>query len=208
MTKDRFSKWPLSKLPKSSETCFQSHYGPSQSSVTAYYALSRLVTFCWVHPVLLRPARFLICTVTAVANFLTVLKSGTAVTAITASQVCPSRRPALPHVHPVELSSVSQTKDKRQKFILVSELSAVGRIIDRIYRLYKSRKYLLSAPDNWPNKWDFCSSLLLVRQMIKWSNKETYTRVWIICCRPENWPNKCHLCQSRNCLLSAEQMTK
>ena len=65
------------------------------------YGLLRTVTFCWVHPVLLRPARFLIRTVTAVANFLTVLKSGTAVTAITASQVCPSRRPALPHVHPV-----------------------------------------------------------------------------------------------------------
>ena len=56
--------------------------------------------------VLLRPARFLIRTVTAVANFLTVSKSGTAVTAITASQVCPSRRPALPHVHPV-LSTVA-----------------------------------------------------------------------------------------------------
>ena len=101
MTRDRFSKWPLSKLPKSSETCFQSHYGPSQSSVTAYYALTRFVTFCWVHPVLLLPARFLIRTVTNVANFLIVLKSGTAVTAITASQVCPSRRPALPYVHPV-----------------------------------------------------------------------------------------------------------
>ena len=77
------------------------YYGPSQSSVTAYYALSRSVTFCWVHPVLLRPARFLNRTVTAVANFLTVLKSGTAVMAITASQVCPSRRPALSHVYPV-----------------------------------------------------------------------------------------------------------
>ena len=76
-------------------------YGPSQGSITAYYALSLFVTFCWVHPVLLRPAMFLIRTVTAVANFLTVLKSGTTVTAITASQVCPSRRPALPHVHPV-----------------------------------------------------------------------------------------------------------
>ena len=68
------------------------------------YGLLRTVTFCQfclVHPVLLRPARFLIRTVTAVANFLTVLKSGTAVTAITASQVCPSRRPAFPHVHPV-----------------------------------------------------------------------------------------------------------
>ena len=107
-----------------------------------------------------------------------------------------------------ELSSVSQTKDKRQKFILVSELSAVGRIIDRIYRLYKSRKYLLSAPDNWPNKWDLCYSLLLVRQMIKLSNEETYTRIWFFCCRPENWPNKCHLCHSRNCLRSAEQMPK
>ena len=63
--------------------------------------LLRFFTFCWVHPVVLRPARFLIRTVTAVANLLTVLKSGTAVTAITASQVYPSRRPALPHVHPV-----------------------------------------------------------------------------------------------------------
>ena len=87
MTKDRFSDRPLSKSPK--------------SSVAAYYALSPFVTSGWVHPVLLRPARFHIRTVTAVASFLTVLKSGTAVTAITTSQVCPSRRPALPHVHPV-----------------------------------------------------------------------------------------------------------
>ena len=42
----------------------------------AYYALSRFVTFCWVDPVLLRPARFLIRTVTDVANFLTVLMLG------------------------------------------------------------------------------------------------------------------------------------
>ena len=69
MAKDRFSKWPLSKSPKSPETCFQSHYGPSQTSVAAYYALSRFVTHCWVHAVLLRPARFLISTVTAAANF-------------------------------------------------------------------------------------------------------------------------------------------
>ena len=69
-----FKMAELSKSPKNPETCFQSHYGPSQSSITAYYALSRFVTLCWVHPVLLRPARFLICTVTAVANFLPVLK--------------------------------------------------------------------------------------------------------------------------------------
>ena len=43
-------------------TCFPSHYGPPPSFVTTYY----------VHPVLLRPTRFLIRTVTAVANFLTV----------------------------------------------------------------------------------------------------------------------------------------
>ena len=72
MDKDRFTKWPLSISPKSPETCFQSHYGPSQTSVAAYYALSHFVTFCWVHAVLLRPAWFLIRTVTAVANFLTV----------------------------------------------------------------------------------------------------------------------------------------
>ena len=76
MIKDRFSKWPLSKLLKGPEKCFQSHYGPSQSSVMAYYALSRFVTFCWVDPVLLRPARFFIRTVTDVANFLTVLMLG------------------------------------------------------------------------------------------------------------------------------------
>ena len=58
MTKDRFLKWPLSKSPKSTETCIQSHYGPSQSSVTAYYALSRFITFCFVQPVFLRLARF------------------------------------------------------------------------------------------------------------------------------------------------------
>ena len=65
--------------------------------ITHCHVLSRFVGFT----VLLRPARFHIRTVTAVANILTVLKSGTAVTAITASQVCPSRRPALPHVHSV-----------------------------------------------------------------------------------------------------------
>ena len=68
------------------------------------YGLLRTVTFRHAFlgsPVLLRPARFLTRTVTTVANFWIVLKSGTAVTAITASQVCPSRRPALPHVHPV-----------------------------------------------------------------------------------------------------------
>ena len=85
MAEDRFSKWPLLKSPKSLETCFRSHYGLSQSSVTAYCALSRFVTFRWVHPVSLRPARFLIRTMTAVANFLTVLKSGMTVTAITVS---------------------------------------------------------------------------------------------------------------------------
>ena len=76
MVKDQFTKWPLSKSPKSPETCLQSHYGPFLSSVTAYYALSRFVTFCWVNPVLLRPARFFIRTVTAVANFFTVLMLG------------------------------------------------------------------------------------------------------------------------------------
>ena len=53
------------------------------------YGLLRTVTFCHV---LLGLSRF------TTANFLTVLKSGTA---ITASQVCLSRRPAVPHVHPV-----------------------------------------------------------------------------------------------------------
>ena len=102
MTKDLFSKWPLSKSQKSPENCFQSHYTDRlKVPLRLIYALSRFVTFCWVHFVLLRPARFLIRTVTAVANFLTVLKSGTAVAAITAAQVCPSRRPALPRVHSV-----------------------------------------------------------------------------------------------------------
>ena len=74
---------------------------PLQTFSKFHYGLLRTVRFCWVHSVLLRPARFLIRTVTAVANFLTVLKSVTAVTAITAFQVCPSRRPALLNVHPV-----------------------------------------------------------------------------------------------------------
>ena len=43
----------------------------------------------------------LIRTVTAVATFLTVLKSDTASTAITARHVCPSRPPALSRVRPV-----------------------------------------------------------------------------------------------------------
>ena len=38
----------------------------------AYYAVLGFVTFYHVHPVSLRPARFLIRTVTAVANVLTV----------------------------------------------------------------------------------------------------------------------------------------
>ena len=95
--KKRLSKWQLSKSPKSPDILPV----PLRTVSKFHYGLLRTVTFCWVHPVLLRPARFLIRTVTAVANFLTVLKSGMAVTAITDSQVCPYCRPALPHVHPV-----------------------------------------------------------------------------------------------------------
>jgi hypothetical protein len=70
------------------------------------YGLLRTVTFCCVHPVLLRPTRFLIRTVIAVANFLRVNKSGPASTAITACHVYPSRPLALSHVNPV-LSTVA-----------------------------------------------------------------------------------------------------
>jgi len=45
---------------------------PLRSASKFYYGLLRTVTFCCVHPVLLRPARFLIRTVAAVADFLTV----------------------------------------------------------------------------------------------------------------------------------------
>ena len=101
MAKDRFSKWPLLKSPKSPSNMLPV---PLRTVSKFRYGLSRTLTFCHVllgSPVLLRPARFHIRTVTAVANFLTVLKSGTAVTAITASQVFPFRRPALLNVHPV-----------------------------------------------------------------------------------------------------------
>ena len=68
---------------------------------TAYkfcYGLLHTVKFCWVHPILLWRTRFLIHTMTAVANVLTVSKSGPASTAITACHVCPSRPPALSHI--------------------------------------------------------------------------------------------------------------
>ena len=45
---------------------------PLRTASKFCYGLLRTVTFCCVHPVLLRPTRFLIRTVTAVANLLTV----------------------------------------------------------------------------------------------------------------------------------------
>ena len=93
MTKERFLKWQLSKSPKNPRNMLQV---PLRTVSKLCWGLLRTVTFCWVHPVLLRPARFLIRTVTAVAIFLTVLNSGTA---ITASQVsipppCVAPRPS------------------------------------------------------------------------------------------------------------------
>ena len=92
MTKDRFSKWPLSKSQKSPRSMIQV---PLRTVSKLCCRLLRTVTFCWVNPVLLRPARFLIRTVTAVANLLTVLKSGTAVTAsLSIPPPCVAPRPS------------------------------------------------------------------------------------------------------------------
>ena len=70
------------------------------------YGLLRTVTIYCVYLVLLRATRFLIDTVTTVANFLTVKKSGPASTAITDCHVCPARSTAWFHVYPV-LSTVA-----------------------------------------------------------------------------------------------------
>ena len=66
---------------------------PLRTTSKFCYGLLRTVTFCYVHPVLRRPTRFLIRNVTAVANFLTVKKSDTVSTAITACHVCPNGPP-------------------------------------------------------------------------------------------------------------------
>ena len=71
---------------------------PLRTASKFCYGILRTVTFCCVHPVLLRPTTFLIRTVTAVAKFLTVEKSGPASTAITACHGSPSRPPTLSHV--------------------------------------------------------------------------------------------------------------